>query len=566
MWNDFDWLLPPAEESSSADVDEWLNANAVFQFLDEGLDQTSTERKDGDDGEKKDDGAGGPSKKDKEEEGLFLSSFDIEQAVQLQQLFFNQAAAAAAAAAGLQQGNTGTDGGKMKEKDLEFGGSIVDTLGPRPVSSLFGTASNGNGSSGISLSSLLNAPTPIRPLAATSAASSSTARPPLAPNPVPVSTSSYLRPALTSSTPARALQHPALTSHTLTPTPLAPAPTTTKVLLPKPAAPTVPLTLKPTSTTTTTKSKPASDTSSTSFFHAVKSTIPTQPAPSSTTSNSADPEELDKRKRNTAASARFRARKKQREQELERAAKEGMMKAEILERRVKEYEMEIKWLRQLVTERSSGKSLREVYAENGLQFLEGIPAAGCGPELDIINYAQAAEPFESSNKRTSLVVRATESLVDPEVRAGVIENVLRYIHTDSVCYHEEGPQTMVEMQERLWDPLIEWVNKEFGVDVQKTYGIGGLKQSEKTVAAFREYLQGLTNLELAAFERATLSSKSFIIALALLKRAISVEFAVEAARLEVNHQILKWGEVLDAHDVDTEVLKKDLGSVISVLL
>ncbi|KAF7724388.1 hypothetical protein EC973_001113 [Apophysomyces ossiformis] len=59
----------------------------------------------------------------------------------------------------------------------------------------------------------------------------------------------------------------------------------------------------------------------------------------------------DKRRRNTAASARFRMKKKLREQALEQKAKEITTKAENLEIRVKELEMEAKWLRALVVEK-----------------------------------------------------------------------------------------------------------------------------------------------------------------------------------------------------------------------
>ncbi|KAJ1926529.1 hypothetical protein IWQ60_003704 [Tieghemiomyces parasiticus] len=61
--------------------------------------------------------------------------------------------------------------------------------------------------------------------------------------------------------------------------------------------------------------------------------------------------EEDKRRRNTAASARFRAKKKLREQALERTAEEMTHKADVLEKRVRELETEIRWLRNLVTEK-----------------------------------------------------------------------------------------------------------------------------------------------------------------------------------------------------------------------
>ncbi|KAF9116202.1 hypothetical protein BGX27_004309 [Mortierella sp. AM989] len=70
--------------------------------------------------------------------------------------------------------------------------------------------------------------------------------------------------------------------------------------------------------------------------------------------------EEDKRRRNTAASARFRYKKKLREQALEQTAKEQTARAEALEARVKELEMEVKWLRGLIVEKDS--RLHEVSA------------------------------------------------------------------------------------------------------------------------------------------------------------------------------------------------------------
>ncbi|KAF9394908.1 hypothetical protein CPC16_009853 [Podila verticillata] len=63
--------------------------------------------------------------------------------------------------------------------------------------------------------------------------------------------------------------------------------------------------------------------------------------------------EEDKRKRNTAASARFRQKKKLREQALEQTAREQTLRAEGLEARVKELEMEVRWLRGLIVEKDS---------------------------------------------------------------------------------------------------------------------------------------------------------------------------------------------------------------------
>lgn len=68
--------------------------------------------------------------------------------------------------------------------------------------------------------------------------------------------------------------------------------------------------------------------------------------------------EEDKRRRNTAASARFRAKKKQREQQLERTVRETTEMNATLEARVSQLEMENRWLKNLLTEKNENVASR----------------------------------------------------------------------------------------------------------------------------------------------------------------------------------------------------------------
>ena len=88
-------------------------------------------------------------------------------------------------------------------------------------------------------------------------------------------------------------------------------------------------------------------------------TVPESPSPSHFAA------EEDKRRRNTAASARFRVKKKQREQALERTAKELGDRAKELEKRVGQLETENEWLRGLVVERNGVVSLEGVTRDRG---------------------------------------------------------------------------------------------------------------------------------------------------------------------------------------------------------
>jgi len=66
--------------------------------------------------------------------------------------------------------------------------------------------------------------------------------------------------------------------------------------------------------------------------------------------------EEDKRRRNTAASARFRIKKKQREQALERTVKETQEKTKEQEKRIEQLEMENRWLKNLLVEKNTVQS------------------------------------------------------------------------------------------------------------------------------------------------------------------------------------------------------------------
>ncbi|EHY60773.1 hypothetical protein HRR83_000540 [Exophiala dermatitidis] len=93
-----------------------------------------------------------------------------------------------------------------------------------------------------------------------------------------------------------------------------------------------------------------------------RKTEPTDPSTLSAEERSRLAAEEDKRRRNTAASARFRVKKKQREQALERTVKEVQEKNAKLEARLSQLEMENKWLKDLITEKNGLQSKEEMAA------------------------------------------------------------------------------------------------------------------------------------------------------------------------------------------------------------
>lgn len=167
---------------------------------------------------------------------------------------------------------------------------------------------------------------------------------------------------------------------------------------------------------------------------------------------------------------------------------------------------------------------------------------------------------------TSIVVRALDSFADPLIRSGVVSNVMNYVDTDSICYFQDYPSSFVKLQDDHWKPIHQWLERTYSIKIATTESIVRIKQSQQAHDTFRALADGFDNIKLAAFEKAVLRSKSFMIALALVEGAISVSQAEAAARLEVMQQINRWGEVEDAHDIDQADMRKQLGAARCALI
>ncbi|KAF5391273.1 hypothetical protein D9757_001963 [Collybiopsis confluens] len=166
---------------------------------------------------------------------------------------------------------------------------------------------------------------------------------------------------------------------------------------------------------------------------------------------------------------------------------------------------------------------------------------------------------------TSLVSRAIDFFAEPNSRVDARRSLLEYLDTDTICFYQDYPEPLVTQQQAHWDPLLAWVAETYDARIEKFTSILSNSQSEDSKAKFLAAIEGFNHWEMASLERAIHATKSFIIALALVKRKLTVNQASDAARVEVNSQIERWGEVEDTHDVDFHDIRRQLGSAASLL-
>lgn len=138
-----------------------------------------------------------------------------------------------------------------------------------------------------------------------------------------------------------------------------------------------------------------------------QSTVASLPSTADLEEDSRNAADEDKRRRNTAASARFRVKKKQREQALEKSAKEMSDKVQTLEARVGQLEMENQWLKGLITERNlridvSGGAPSKLTAKNTGDIDEETKAIQ-------LNKADAGEDVIEAERSDSQGAKVDES-------------------------------------------------------------------------------------------------------------------------------------------------------------
>jgi chaperone required for assembly of F1-ATPase len=148
----------------------------------------------------------------------------------------------------------------------------------------------------------------------------------------------------------------------------------------------------------------------------------------------------------------------------------------------------------------------------------------------------------------------------PAARQATAEGVVRYAAADLLCYFADGPARLVQRQERIWRPLLDWARDAHGLAFARAAGIVHRPQPPETLARLSALLARLDDFTLAGLAFAAPLLGSAILALALRDGRIDADEAMAAARLDEIFQEEQWG-------VDAEAAAKvDAMAVEAVML
>jgi len=147
--------------------------------------------------------------------------------------------------------------------------------------------------------------------------------------------------------------------------------------------------------------------------------------------------------------------------------------------------------------------------------------------------------------------RSTETLIN---------SMLELLDTDTICYRVKEPTDLAQLQQRDWDPILDDMRARYGVNVEVTTDLHVPHVPAETKELFRQRLKSFNLWSLTGYQQAVDVLKSFLLATALVDQSISVDRAVDLARLELEFQVSQWGSVEWHHEIDKQEMRTRLAA------
>lgn len=135
-------------------------------------------------------------------------------------------------------------------------------------------------------------------------------------------------------------------------------------------------------------------------------------------------------------------------------------------------------------------------------------------------------------------------------RENIIEVLLAYVDTDTLCYRTSSPpslkgrgdKSLAQLQKEQWDPLLAWAGNKFSALWKTTSNLMPLEQPKALHEAIRSYLGGMDAMQLGACGVLASLYSSLVLALAVMENRLKPEEAFTLCRLEETFQAEAWGD------------------------
>src|SRR5580698_2708907 len=140
------------------------------------------------------------------------------------------------------------------------------------------------------------------------------------------------------------------------------------------------------------------------------------------------------------------------------------------------------------------------------------------------------------------LTRLANAIIDgvAEAPQPVADEIKKYLASDLLFYRAGTPQGLIERQARHWDPILQWAADALGAKFYLGEGVVHVAQPETALAAARSAVPD-DPWRLGAAHVITTLTGSALIALAMARGALSTEAAWQAANVDEDWNMERWG-------------------------
>jgi chaperone required for assembly of F1-ATPase len=140
------------------------------------------------------------------------------------------------------------------------------------------------------------------------------------------------------------------------------------------------------------------------------------------------------------------------------------------------------------------------------------------------------------------LTRLANSIIDgvAQTPRPVADEIKKYLASDLLFYRAGEPEGLVERQARHWDPILQWVAETLGAKFYLGEGVVHVAQPESALEAARAAVPD-DPWRLGAAHVITTLTGSALIAVAMARGALSTEAAWQAANVDEDWNMERWG-------------------------
>jgi len=132
-------------------------------------------------------------------------------------------------------------------------------------------------------------------------------------------------------------------------------------------------------------------------------------------------------------------------------------------------------------------------------------------------------------------------IVNPK-REEAVSRLLAYAGSELLCHRAERPSALVEEQEKIWQPLLDWCAERFKAPLHTGTGIMPIIQPPDSVAALHKAIEEQDVFRIAGLSAAVGACGSLVLGLAMEAGHLNAAEACHAAELDAAHQMKEWGD------------------------